>query len=63
MKKRHGFARFLWLRCVECAVLNSIKQARKTKGASVYDVNTKATGAMVHSGLSVTGMQKFTVSL
>ena len=35
----------------------------KTKGASVYDVNTKATGAMVHSGLSVTEMQKFTVSL
>lgn len=33
----------------------------KTKG--VYDVNTKATGAMAHSKLSVTGMQKFTVSL
>ena len=29
----------------------------------MYDVNTKAAGAMIDSGLSVTGMQKFMASL
>ena len=29
----------------------------------MYDVNTKAAVAMIHSGLSVTGMQKFMASL
>ena len=29
----------------------------------MYDMNTKAAGAMIDSGLSVTGMQKFMASL
>ena len=58
-------ASLLWIRCVECGALNSIKTSKshvKKKGAPVYDVNTKAAGAMIHSGLSVTGLQKFMAS-
>ena len=58
-------ASLLWVRCVECGALNSIKTSKshvKKKGAPVYDVNTKAAGAMIHSGLSVTGLQKFMAS-
>ena len=66
-EKRDGFACLLWVRCVECSVLNSIKTSKshhvKKKGAPVYYVNTKAAGAIMHSGLSVTGMQKFMVSI
>ena len=47
--------------------LNSIKTSKshhvKKKGAPVYYLNTKAAGAMIHSGLSITGMQKFMASL
>ena len=32
----------------------------KKKGAPVYDKNTKAARGMIHSGLSVTGIQKIT---
>ena len=52
---------------MECGALNSIKISKschvKKKGAPVYDVNTKAAGAMILSELSVTGMQKFMASL
>ena len=59
-EKRDGFTCLLWARCVECSVLNSIKRNKshhvKKKGAPVYYVNTKAAGAIMNSGLSVTGM-------
>ena len=52
---------------MECGTLNSIKPTKshhiKKKGATVYDMNKKAAGAMIHSGLSVTGMQKFKATL
>ena len=52
---------------VECGALNSIKTSKshhvKKKGAPVYYLNTKAAGAMIHSGLSITGMQKFMARL
>ena len=58
---------FLWVRCVEFGALNSIKTRKssyvKKRGAPVDDMNTKAAGATIHSGLSVTGMQKFMESL
>ena len=66
-EKRYGFASLLWVSCVECGALNSIKTSKShhvtKKGAPVYDVNTKAAGAMIDSELSVTGMQKFMASL
>ena len=46
-RKRYGFASFLLV---------------KTE-APVYNVNTKASEAVMNSGLSVTGMHKFTASL
>ena len=52
---------------MECDTLNSIKTSKshhiKKKRAPMYDVNTEPAGAMIHSGLSVTGMQKFMASL
>ena len=33
------------------------------KGIPVYDVNKKGAGAMIHSKLSFTGIQKFVASL
>ena len=46
---------------------NSIKISNlrcvKKKRAPVYDMNTKAVRGMIHSGLSVTGIQKITTSL
>ena len=36
---------------------------QKKIGAPVYDENAMAAGAMIHSGFSVTGMQKFMASL
>ena len=66
-EKRYGFASLSWAKCVECGTLNSIKKSKshhvKKKGAPVYYVNTKAAGAMIHSGLSITGIQKFMASL
>ena len=62
---RYGFASLLWVRCVECGTLNSINESKfhhtKKKGAPLYNVNTKAAGAIC-SGLLVTGMQKFMTS-
>ena len=65
-EKRYGSAGLLWVRCVECGPLNSIKTRKShhvKKRAPVYDVNTKAAGGMIHSVLSVTGMHKFMASL
>ena len=66
-EKRYGFASLFWVRCVKCGALNNTKTSKshhlKKKGVPVYDVNKKAAGAMIHSGSSVTGMQKFMASL
>ena len=52
---------------MECGILNRIKTSKfhytKKKGAQVYDVNTKTAGAILHSKLSVTEMQKYMASL
>ena len=38
-------------------------KTNKEEGAPAYNVNTRAAGAMIHSGSSVTGMQKYMKSL
>ena len=57
----------MWLKCVECGTLNSIKTSKfhhtKKKGAPAYHVNTKAAKFIIHFELSVTGMQKYMASL
>ena len=67
MKKGMVLLVFLRVRCVEHGALNSIKTRKssyvKKRGAAVDDVNTKAAGATIHSGLSVTGMQNFMENL
>ena len=64
-EKRYGFA--FTVTCMECGALNSMKTSKshhaKKKGAPVYDEDAMAAGAMIHSGFSVTGMQKFMASL
>ena len=51
---------------MECGVLNSVKTSKclhvQKKVAAVYNVNIKVAGAIIHSGLSVTGMHKFMAS-
>ena len=51
---------------MECGALNSIKISKshhvKKKEAPVYDVNTKGTRGLVHSGWSAIEMLKFLVS-
>ena len=52
---------------MECGTLNSITTSKyhhaKKERAPVHGLNTKAERSMIHSGLSVTGMQKFVESL
>ena len=59
-KITYGFASLLWRRCMDFGTSNNIKTSKshhvKKKGAPVYNVNTKVAGAMMYSGLSVTGM-------
>ena len=51
---------------MEYSALSGIKTSKShhvKRGASVYNMNTRALGAMIHSGRSVTEMQKFFASL
>ena len=66
-EKRYGFGSLLLLMCVECGISSNIKTSKyhhiKKKGTPLYNMNTKAAGAMMHWELSVTGMQKIMASL
>ena len=50
------------VRCVKCGTLQNLKTNKShinKKRALVYNANTMAAGVMIHSGLSVTEMEKY----
>ena len=60
-ESRSGFGSVLSIRC-SCGVVNKVRTCsthKSSQGRPIFVVNTKAAVAMIHTGMSLTAMERF----